>query len=393
MSRRLTPIVVLLSLSAFGAATTPAASGVLQLAAAQPLVVHEWGTFTSVAGTDGRAVEWRPLDGPVDVPCFVERLGFNVKGSLAAKIRMETPVLYFYAPRETTVNVRVLFRQGVVTEWFPRAAVTPMSVDYSTLRRPDFSSSIAWKDVRISPSVDVARDRPELVERPDAPEPENERFPLDGSGSHYYRARETDASPLHSGSEWEKFLFYRGVGGFEPPIAATVRVDGRIVVEATQGGRLGDVILFENAGGTMSYQVRHSDGGQLVFDAPAHDGSANEEGAPPLAELERILVAHGLYAKEARAMLSTWRDSWFEEGTRLFYVVPDKTIDSILPLEISPEPTEVARLFVGRIELVTSRVKQEVEQALAERDSLTLKKYGRFLQAIADRIKDRRPAS
>src|SRR5687768_18150308 len=35
------------------------------------LTVHEWGTFTTVAGTDGRAMDWLPLSGPTDLPCFV----------------------------------------------------------------------------------------------------------------------------------------------------------------------------------------------------------------------------------------------------------------------------------------------------------------------------------
>jgi hypothetical protein len=30
---------------------------------------HEWGTFTSVAGADGQAVEWFPLTGSTDLPC------------------------------------------------------------------------------------------------------------------------------------------------------------------------------------------------------------------------------------------------------------------------------------------------------------------------------------
>src|SRR6202521_5095623 len=89
-----------------------------------PLTVHEWGTFTSIAGADGTAVEWLPQTGPTDLPCFVERNRFNVKGSLWGTVRMETPVLYFYAGRETTVNVRVRFRQGAITEWFPRGVVT-----------------------------------------------------------------------------------------------------------------------------------------------------------------------------------------------------------------------------------------------------------------------------
>ena len=57
------------------------------------LVVHEWGTFTSIAGEDGLPVEWLPLTGQSDLPCFVERSSFTVKGSIAGTVRMETPVL------------------------------------------------------------------------------------------------------------------------------------------------------------------------------------------------------------------------------------------------------------------------------------------------------------
>ncbi len=35
------------------------------------LVVHEWGTFTSVAGKNGVALDWRPLNGASDLPKFV----------------------------------------------------------------------------------------------------------------------------------------------------------------------------------------------------------------------------------------------------------------------------------------------------------------------------------
>ena len=36
------------------------------------LTVHEWGTFTAVAGKGGSAIEWVPLTGPTDLPGFVE---------------------------------------------------------------------------------------------------------------------------------------------------------------------------------------------------------------------------------------------------------------------------------------------------------------------------------
>ena len=98
-------------------------------------IVHEWGTFTSIAGGDGAALQWRPLSGNTDLPCFVERSPLQVKGDMAGTVRMETPVLYFYAPHETTVAVDVRFRQGVITEWFPPAAHRQRGVATKRRRR------------------------------------------------------------------------------------------------------------------------------------------------------------------------------------------------------------------------------------------------------------------
>ena len=334
MSRR-TTIVILLALTTLAAAYAPSATR-----AAQPLIVHEWGTFTSLAGPDGRAVDWLPLDGQSDLPCFVHRFPFNVKAQLPAKIRMETPVLYFYAPNETTVDVNVRFHQGVVTEWFPAAAVTPANVDGRALRSPGFSSGITWTDVKISPNA--AAD-----------------FPAERGASHYYAARRTDGSPLKSSGQREKFLFYRGIGGFEPPIRAAAASGGGVAVENPDGEPVGDAIVFENAGGMIAWQLLRGTGSRLVFDPLTGDG----EIPPPHAELERMLIDRGLYAKEARAMIETWRDSWFDEGKRLFYIVPRNTIDSILPLEIAPAPSEIVRVFVGRIELEKPRRTTTVQRA------------------------------
>ena len=98
------------------------------------LTVHEWGTFTSVAGPDGRAVEWTPFSGPSDLPCFVTILNptsikVGPKGylpTIKATVRMETPVIYFYSDRAQTVNARVRFPHGLITEWYPQAAVPPV---------------------------------------------------------------------------------------------------------------------------------------------------------------------------------------------------------------------------------------------------------------------------
>ena len=88
-------------------------------------------------------------------------------------------------------------------------------------------------------------------------------------------------------------------------------------------------------------------------------------------------------------MVETWRDSWFEEGTRLFYIVPEASIDAVLPLEITPKPAAIARVFVGRIELITPSAVREVKEALLKRDRATIVKHARFLQPILARAVDR----
>jgi hypothetical protein len=254
-----------------------------------------------------------------------------------------------------------------VTEWFPTAAVTPAQVNALSLRSRGFTSTIEWADVNVSPGAATA-------------------FPVERGSSHYYKARETDAAPVRLGPQQEKFLFYRGVGGFQPPISATVTADGTVVVTHAGGEPVGDVILFENHGGTTSYQVRHASTDRTTFDPLPLD----DESGPPLRELEALLVSHGLYPREARAMVETWRDSWFEEGTRLVYLVDPKAIAAVVPLEISPVPAQVERVFVGRMEIVTPATKEEVEAAIIGNDRATLAKYGRFLQPIGKRLLERR---
>ena len=81
-------------------------------------------------------------------------------------------------------------------------------------------------------------------------------------------------------------------------------------------------------------------------------------------------------------MVETWRDSWFEEGSRLLYIVPPEFVNAVLPLSIKPAPIQTTRVFVGRLELVTPATASAVERAFAERDRATLGKYARFLEPI-----------
>ncbi len=163
---------------------------------APDLTAHVWGTFTAIAGKDGRAVEWLPLGPPTDLPQFVEHInGVNFKLGLRGTIRMETPVLYFYSPRDLTVSANVSFAKGFITEWYPHAdRVLPAGVMTDTsLRRLSVDGSIGWDHVAVSPNLAG-------------------EFPNEVQPNRYYAARETASSPLRvqtsAGEQQEKFLFF-----------------------------------------------------------------------------------------------------------------------------------------------------------------------------------------
>jgi hypothetical protein len=71
-------------------------------------------------------------------------------------------------------------------------------------------------------------------------------------------------------------------------------------------------------------------------------------------DFEAALVKAGLYNKEATAMLATWKDSYFEKpGMRIFWIVPENWVNTILPLSISPAPKQTNRVFVGRYDILS----------------------------------------
>jgi len=384
MLKKVSPMVTVLALTVLLGISSNASTD--NPAATSGLTVHEWGTFTSVAGPDGQVAQWLPLSGPSDLPCFVDyfenRLTKSIRpqvstgvrqsspldyakarAQLPGPIRMETPVLYFYAPKPEKVNVRVAFPKGFITEWYPQANVNQTYVQAGVLdKSQDTGATIVWKNV-------------EVLSQDTAP-----AFLKGSSASHYYAARATDANPIRVGKENEKFLFYRGVGGFPIPINVTVTDTGKILVKHLAGKP--SVILFESRGGKLGYSIVDTRRNEALLDPPALTGNFESLRT----ELESALVGQGLYPKEATAMVDTWRDSWFEEGTRLFYIVPSAMVDTILPLTIEPKAAKVARVFVGRVEVFTPATIKAVEKAIATNDTSIVATYGRFLGPITDRI-------
>ena len=336
------------------------------------LVVHEWGTFTSIAGKDGVALEWRPLNGSTDLPEFVhtiQKAGEGLrharsKNDLVASVRMETPVLYFYSAKEMDIDVKVDFPKGKITEWYPQAG--------------SVSTSIDWGRLKVMPGAAV-------------------NLPVDYKESHYYPARETDSAIVQvcaSGgkpAQQEKFLFYRGVGTFDLPVSVKLEAD-KVVLKNPGKDAIAHLIVFENRGGKLGYRLIDGFQGETTIERPP----LHQNLESLLHDVSQILVGSGLYEKEAAAMIKTWRNSWFEEGVRVFYILPRPATDAVLPITIEPRPSELVRVLVGRAEVITPEMEKSVQRQVSmlgdpspgvrEAAQQNIRKYGRFSEPILNRI-------
>ena len=292
--------------------------------------VHEWGTMTSVSGSDGRQVKWwtTDLQGPAELPEFVAMNPRFTKGSEPYVTRMETPVLYFYAEKPVMAKVQVRFEDGVLTESFPQ---TP-SFHTSTL--DETNATYDWTIGLLPPNSR-----------------EKELIPQVGNrGPHYAHAREVPeawlvrrdlsdtelaqatSDGIQGRPEVEKFLFYRGAGDRETPLCVSRPSETLVHLSTgTPPDAYPDLWVVRVEG-------RHAAWKKL----PSLDGSSHSPNTPIEAYAEipalppagspsnlatvadelqrsflRVLAKAGLSQSEAAAMVHTWRDTWFNEtGTQ-----------------------------------------------------------------------------
>jgi len=353
-------------------------------------VAHEWGTFTSVQGADGVLLPWNPLE-TTQLPKFVHDwnkpgldrrpaggLNRDTKSVFVTLQRMETPVIYFYSDEARTVDVTVRFPQGLITEWYPQARdIGPSAFPPNKLAtaldglvqqaglRPRITlaslfgkkgvpdSRITWRQVRLLPASHGS--------------PVAGEIPPGASGNHYFAARETDAAFVRVGSpdnagpaiEQEKFLFYRGVANFKTPLQVTFNSgnDTDLFLRNTGTDELRHlfVLVVRHGRGKFVYEDRVPPGEHVYTELkPEQDLlPMNELVTRISARMSEALEQEGLYRREAGAMVKTWRESWFEEdGLRVLYVLPRQWTDAILPLTLEPSPRELARVMVGRAEII-----------------------------------------
>lgn len=360
------------------------------------LIVHEWGTFTSVQGADGVQRHWKPLIA-ADLPDFVyssatRNGGFaNVvlvdqtrKDQTVGVLRMETPVIYFYSDRELDVDVRVSFPTGRITEWYPQAdSIGPHSMAVGGRTRYDRRSIIEWKGVRIlgPASTEIGADK--LI-----------RDREDAHARHYYAARATDANLLRTQSpharskaEYERDLFYRGIGYQAAPLEVKVSADDSSLALSSDEPVPAAFVLTIRKGMMRFHELGSLAPGAdrvVQLDVEPFDAVVNVQ-ARVMKEMVATLISQGLFPKEALAMVETWKDQWFEEeGTRVLYVLPAAWTDRMLPLDIVPRPDAIVRVMIGRAEIVMPSIARQLHRDIVAFDSANLHEQQRIVASVRE---------
>jgi len=384
----------------------------LELRAESPVIVHEWGTFTCLQDNQGRALGGINVDDE-PVPPFVYRSGtipvvashgisggfFGLPpygleqeeggsipfGDPTVTMRLETPVLYFYPPAGQApasvppLQVKVDFHGGLIGQFYPYA----WEKGIPTQLTENFTSSLTWKRVRLG-----STGRPVQTTDKVWTTPREVSAPL--------LQVKTPPNSTGIGSQTEHFLFYRGVGHLDSPL--TVSTNGPIIQSANDlNEKEGLAIVVKRADniaklnawwlvqirpdGTCAFRAPHAfspeerkllDASNGMITRPGLESDSigqvsptftvTEFGADQLTKLKASMQAalekEGLYPDEASAMLRTWELSYFKSpGLRFFYIVPTAWVNKVLPLKVSGAPTEITRVMVGRIELITDAQK------------------------------------
>ncbi len=360
--------------------------------AADPLVVHEWGTFTSLQDEQGRTIGGINTDEEA-LPKFVHDLLRGRTDGLATKgipggarhevtMRLETPVIYFHPPQgspQQSVDVSVQFRGGLLSQFYPDAITNVEkgsnipSINEKTL------GWLRWNGIKIGTNT---------------PGPKTD--------SHVWLApRQVSAADVTAGNgESERYLFYRGVGHLDAPIVSIRQADQ--LTFAARGNFTsrhlwlahfaanGSCEAYEFSDLSPAKRIEFSFSGinQPVLDLPQLRAS-----------MKQALISDGLYDDEAEAMLNTWQKSYFRSsGLRLFYLVPRNWTDQVLPLKLSTE-ARIERVMIGRLEMISSEQQKALhELAAIDNISKEMKRswdlynsLGRFKSALVQNEQFQRP--
>jgi hypothetical protein len=346
------------------------------------LVVHEWGTFTSLQDEAGRTLSHINTDDE-PVPPFVHGLGRGFKGLLLSPtemppplaqgapvghpqitMRLETPVTYFHLPqgmKRAALDVAVEFNGGWLTEFYPAGVTLADGKPFAFPKYPQLTEKtvgrLEWKNVIVGGEAKG----PKTTE-------------------HVWLApRDVRAANVTVGKHGERFLFYRGVAKLDAPLRVIqhperdrVEIGGEFGGGGGRDGKLPPRLWYVDirpdgscAFDTVSSTAEYPDRVVALTRMTFADADYAPDATALRTAMHERLISEGLFDDEARAMLATWELSYFKSpGTRLFFMVPPAWTERVLPLTLS-QPADVTRVMVGRIELITPRHRELLRQIAA----------------------------
>ncbi|MES2802700.1 MAG: hypothetical protein V4654_09435 [Bdellovibrionota bacterium] len=345
--------------------------------AAKKFVVHEWGTFTSVLGSNGQRIGGLHHEEEV-LPSFIigrdllREISFIPGGTKCRPSKgmpvcddypdatyqvrpenvtqkMETPVIYFYSEDKKQVRVNVSFPQGIISQYFP----APTNFAPAIGKIEGLHGGYTAFDVEIT----------------------NEKLPLPTveHGNVYAPARDVPAANyVRYGTQNEKFIFYRGLGDFATSLNITSAHGG--ITLKNNGYAISSVILLDVTSSTgavkslgelaqgTSLNLNDKD---LTYFRVCTKVSRAEFETQAQEVIVNALIASGLYRDEALSMFNTWKTSYLRShGLRALYVLSRAETNSLLPLNVTPTPDETVRTLVGRIEILHAEEEQQMLENL-----------------------------
>ena len=370
-----------------------AASLHLTAFAVDDYTLHEWGTFTTVIGSDGTHLDgvYREdaplprfvyqLDAPPQIAPEVARRtkGLNYSRTFAhVNVRLETPVIYFYTDKAFDAQVDVGFKNGTIGQWYPDRSAGEQRQRHPLL---DFAKpregSIRW-NVHVEP----------------AGEDQSARVFRSGELPCWLYPRYPDSALVtNAKKETEKYLFYRGLGRMELPVVFTAS-DRELHATNRGENEIARWLVFDlNEKGHARWWSPDSIAAETgSVTVPMDNQPYREDWKKALyADGQKMLMDAGLYRKEADAMLQTWWASYFETpGLRVFWIVPRATVDEILPLKVSPTPKDTVRVIVGRSEILRPSFEKRLVSDFAAvngREKGNRWASARFFPAYSARVK------
>lgn len=387
----------------------------LSVQAQAKLVVHEWGTFTSLVGSNGQAQNgmyhedealpnfvhnfgdsqpilqksqvnlfaWAPPQDPPapmpppntprcsgrpKVPCE-----FLVGQRITQK--METPVVYFYSDVSRQVSFDVSFPGGIISQSYPAASrLEPRAIPGVELKNgfANYVVNILKNTTAVPPFV----------------EPSNI----------YSHARNVASDLIQVGHETEKFIFYRGLGEFNTELEVISKNENlqirnigiknipAVFLVYTNGQGQGNILSLGRIKALDKIHLNTQTIAKFKANLKTHSAFLSEARL----DLLNSLTKAGLFHDEALAMLNTWQNGYFKTaGLRILYVLNSQEVEKILPVRISPEPDQFSRVFVGRIEILLDQVEQIIlEKIVAEGAQYDVSQLGRMAQPILLRVQE-----